>query len=54
MSNMSHCKFRNTLDDLRDCYESMDEPLPEDEERARKSMIRLCKKIADDYAEQEE
>lgn len=24
MSNMSYCRFENTLQDLRDCYESLD------------------------------
>lgn len=24
MSNMSYCRFRNTLNDLRDCYEALD------------------------------
>jgi hypothetical protein len=50
MSNMSYCRFQNTLSDLDDCYEAMDEQSPSDEElKARRSLIRLCALIADDY-----
>lgn len=55
MSNMSYCRFRNTLSDLRDCYEElgeMNEPeteLSEEELRAFKSLVKLCRNIADDY-----
>ncbi len=53
MSNMSHCRFYNTLSDLRDCYEHMDEELmavAEHESRLR--LIRLCVKIASDYGDE--
>lgn len=50
MSNMSYCRFQNTLSDLRDCYESMDhEDLSQDEAQARIRMIRLCQEIAHDF-----
>lgn len=49
MSNMSYCRFINTLHDLNDCYENMDEELSEEEAKARKRLIRLCRDIADDY-----
>ena len=53
MSNMSYCRFQNTLEDLRDCYENMDESfLSEGEEIARMLLIRECKKLADDYADE--
>lgn len=26
MANMGYCRFRNTLNDLRDCHEHMDDP----------------------------
>ncbi len=53
MSNMSYCRFRNTLADLRDCYESWGEPLETDEEvAARHRLVKLCQKIAEDYGEQ--
>ena len=50
MSNMSHCRFENTLSDLRDCYYNM-EDVPESgfEKMARYALIELCVRIADDY-----
>jgi hypothetical protein len=52
MSNMSYCRFRNTLGDLRDCVDHLDEPLGnEDEERARTLLIELAVQIAVDYGE---
>ena len=53
MSNMAYCRFENTLSDLRDCEEHMDDnDLSEDEERARKRLIKMCSRIAADYGEQ--
>ena len=46
MPNMSYCRFHNTLQDLRDCYEHLVEPLSESEEQARAELIKLCKWIA--------
>jgi hypothetical protein len=54
MSNMSYCRFRNTLNDLRDCYYNMDEKLEGDELSARDMMISLCKQIVAEYGEVEE
>ena len=51
MANMAYCRFQNTLSDLRECEEHLWEDLSDDEERARKSMIKLCKRIADDNPE---
>jgi hypothetical protein len=52
MANMSYCRFQNTLSDLRDCYESMDDTdLDEEEAKARKRMIRLCQETARDYGD---
>jgi hypothetical protein len=52
MSNMSYCRFQNTLQDLRDCYENWGEPLESDEEvAARLRMLKLCKKIVEDYGD---
>lgn len=40
MSNMSYCRFRNTLNDLRDCAQNFDEDeLSDDEHNARRAMI---------------
>lgn len=50
MSNMSYCRFENTLRDLIDCADNMDEQdLSAYEEKARKNMIKLCVEIALDY-----
>jgi hypothetical protein len=50
MGNMSYCRFRNTLGDLEDCYENMEQnDLGEDEARARIQLIKLCAQIAGDY-----
>lgn len=55
MSNMSYCRFRNTLGDLRECYDNMDDrDLSEDEARARKRLIALCQEIAQAYADEED
>lgn len=54
MSNMSYCRFNNTLDDLMDCYENFSdiEDLDARELRARKKMIRLCCDIAQDFCDE--
>lgn len=49
MANMSYCRFRNTLEDLRDCYENMDEDLSAEEKAARFKLLKLCDQIAGDY-----
>jgi hypothetical protein len=54
MANMAYCRFTNTLEDLRDCYEHMDDSdLSEYEIRAREQLIRLIEQIAADYGEEE-
>lgn len=40
MSNMSYCRFQNTLMDFRDCYEHIFDANSEDEICARASLIR--------------
>lgn len=50
MANMSYCRFHNTLEDLRDCYEHMDDPdLSSEEAKARDRLIKLCQTIVDVY-----
>lgn len=49
MSNMTYCQFQNTLADLRQCYEAMDDKLSEEEERARQRLISLCERIGNEY-----
>jgi hypothetical protein len=59
MSNMSYCRFRNTLSDLQDCNDHLDDvneatcDMSEEEKRARKRLIALCKLIAGDYGDEE-
>lgn len=47
MSNMSYCRFQNTLSDLRDCAEHIDDALGKDEHRARLHLIDHCVDILD-------
>ncbi len=60
MSNMSYCRFQNTLPDLRDCYENLSDVLEMEfqddlgdndkaELRNAKRLIKLCHDIAQDY-----
>ena len=51
MSNMSYCRFTNTLEDLQDCYDSMDDTddMSEGEKISRKRLIDLCCDLAGDY-----
>lgn len=58
MPNMSYCRFRNTLQDLRDCWYALNEEvdldgLGEEEERAKNSLVRLCGEIHEEYGEEE-
>ena len=48
MANMSYCKFRNTLEDLRDCYDAINDEIKEEEFEAKKQLIELCKIIAEE------
>ena len=54
MSNMGYCRFQNTLADLRDCYDAMQEDgaLSEEEAKARLKLIKRCCIIADQYGEE--
>lgn len=59
MANMGYCRFRNTLADLRDCYEALTmggglDDLSEDEAAAAARLIKLCATIAADYGEDED
>ena len=53
MSNMSYCRFQNTNDDLRDCYDWLGEndpsKLSEDELKAFKRLVKLCRLIVDNF-----
>ncbi len=56
MSNMSYCRFQNTLRDLRDCYVNMHDTddLSDEEKEARRKLIATCVKIAADFGEDHE
>ena len=51
MSNMSYCRFQNTLGDLRDCYENWDEDLSEEEAKAQSRLLELCQWIVADFGD---
>lgn len=66
MANMSYCRFRNTLQDLQDCSNALQEiidncgidedgeKLSFDERRAASNMYDLCQKFMSLYEEMEE
>lgn len=52
MSNMGYCRFRNTLEDLRDCWDNLYEILDSKEEIiARNKLIIMCANIASEWGE---
>lgn len=57
MANMSYCRFENTLSDLSDCQEALEDEgtaCDEDSSReaqARKSLVALCREIAQSFGE---
>ena len=54
MSNMSYCRFQNTLNDLQDCQENLFDEVSEAEERARKKLIQICIEIAEEFENYDE
>ena len=55
MSNMSYCRFENTLVDLKDCVNHIDDDnLSDDEKHARIRLIEVCKDISNMYEEDPE
>ena len=57
MANMGYCRFQNTLGDLRDCMDALDEiggdltELSSDERRVAKRLIAMCLEIGEAYSE---
>jgi hypothetical protein len=51
MASMGYCRFENTLRDLEECEEHLEDDLSEREQEARKDLIGLCVKIAEQYGE---
>ena len=52
MSNLAYCRFENTLTDLEDCYENIENTadMSAEEAKARIELIQLCIRIAEEYA----
>jgi hypothetical protein len=49
MANMSYCRFENTYEDLKDCYENIDnDDLSESEKKFKDKLVNLCCEIAKD------
>jgi len=57
MANMSHCRFENTLEDLRDCHDHWDDDdeatLSTFEQKAKIRLLNLCKSVVNAYGEEE-
>jgi uridine phosphorylase len=53
MANMSYCRFQNTLSDLKDCLQDLQDKaetgdeLSADEIYARDRLIEICREIAE-------
>lgn len=54
MSNMSYCRFRNTLAAMRDCHDHMDDDCVAAESAAREQLIELCKQIVEEQQREPE
>jgi hypothetical protein len=50
MSNMSYCRFENTLADLEDCEDNFDSTESIDEAQAAIDLYRLCVTISRTYS----
>jgi hypothetical protein len=52
---MSYCRFQNTIEDLRDCRDALmemgdyEKELDDEEARAAKRLLKLCRELADDF-----
>lgn len=55
MSNMSYCRFENTLHALQDCYGALEDgeidDMSPEEERAMKNLIKLCGDLHEEFNE---
>ena len=53
MSNMSYCRFHNTLRDLRDCADALQDgkQLSSEEAQSALDLIAICKEVADEFGE---
>lgn len=60
MSNMSYCRYRNTVEDLQDCSDAMFKEtgvelggMDQEEFDARNQIIRVCQEIVGNFTEVE-
>jgi len=55
MGNMSYCRFHNTVGDMEDCIDHLDDDdeISEAEASERTHFIELCRQVAEDYPEDE-
>lgn len=53
MANMSYCRFNNTLSDLEDCRDALENQNISSiaEKRKAKRLLKVCREIADNYDE---
>ena len=55
MPNMSYCRFQNTLSDLWECFEALNEENLEDlsteERRSAQEMLLLCEQFLEEHQE---
>ena len=50
MGNMAYCRFENTVKDMQDCIDHLDEQINSTvEERARDKFVKLCHTVVEDY-----
>lgn len=49
--NQEHCRFTETLHDLADCWEHIDDTLSPDEDRARTQLLALVQQMAEEAEE---
>ena len=51
MANMSYCRFHNTLEDLEDCKNALENrDIESSSEKGKaKALIELCQEIVDNY-----
>lgn len=47
--NMGYVRFENTLSDLEDCFEHINDTLSKRESLARTKLVVVCQSILDEY-----
>ena len=52
MANMNYVRFENTLSDLQDCYDNWEDPKSDSEKEYREELLKLAKKITQEYGQE--